>query len=101
MQKTPRKDVPVAAAAVVLLARSRWVSIAIMVTLIVSIALTVSARAATAVTIVELERFAALTAFDVAIAWAVAKALNREASRDAWLIRFPSEPAPRLVPAAA
>jgi Ion channel len=61
-----------AAAAVLLLARSRWVSIAITVTVIVSIALTISLRSGTAATIVELERFAALTAFDVAIAWAVA-----------------------------
>jgi Ion channel len=61
-----------AAAAVLLLARSRWVSIAIAVTVIVSIALTISLRSGAAATIVELERFAALTAFDVAIAWVVA-----------------------------
>jgi Ion channel len=61
-----------AAAAVILLAHSRWVSIAITVTLVVSVALTLSLRSGTAVSIVELERFAALTAFDVAIAWAVA-----------------------------
>jgi hypothetical protein len=59
------------AAAVILLAHNRWVSIAITATLIVSIALTVSLRSVTAVTVVELERFAAVTAFDVAIAWAV------------------------------
>jgi hypothetical protein len=61
-----------AAAAVILLAHNRWVSIAITVTLVVSIALTISVRSGTAATIVELERFAAVTAFDVAIAWAVA-----------------------------
>jgi Ion channel len=61
-----------AAAAVMLLSRNRWGSIAITVTFIISIALTVSLRNGTAATIVELERFAALTAFDVAIAWAVA-----------------------------
>jgi len=60
-----------AAAAVLLLAQNRWVSIAITVTLVVSIALTVSLRTGTVATIVELEHFAALTAFDVAIAWAV------------------------------
>ena len=60
----------VAAAAVMLLARNRWVSVAITVTLVVSIALTL--RAGTSLTVVELERFAALTAFDLAIAWAVA-----------------------------
>jgi hypothetical protein len=62
----------VAAAAVMLVARNRWVSIAITVTLVVSIGLTISLRSGSAATIVELERFAALTAFDVAIAWAVA-----------------------------
>jgi len=61
-----------AAAAVILLARNRWVSIAITVTLVASVALTISLRSGTAVSIVELERFAALTAFDVAIGWAVA-----------------------------
>jgi hypothetical protein len=61
-----------AAAAVILLAHSRWVSIAITVTFIVSLALTISLRSGAAVTIVELERFAAVTAFDVTIAWAVA-----------------------------
>jgi hypothetical protein len=60
-----------AAAAVMLLSHNRWVSIAITLTLVVSIALTISLRTGTAVTIVELERFAALTAFDVAVAWAV------------------------------
>jgi hypothetical protein len=60
-----------AAAAVVLLAHNRWVSITIAVTFVVSLALTISLRSAAA-TIVELERFAALTAFDIAIAWAVA-----------------------------
>ena len=60
-----------AAAAVMLLSRNRWVSIAITLTLVVSIALTIGLRTGTAATIVELERFAALTAFDVAIAWAV------------------------------
>jgi hypothetical protein len=62
-----------AAAAVLLLAQSRWVSMAITLTLIVSLALTVSVRTGTAANVVELERFAALTAFDVAIAWAVAR----------------------------
>jgi len=62
-----------AAAAVMLLARNRWGSIAISVTFIVSIAMAISLRSGTAATIVELEHFAALTAFDVAIAWAVAK----------------------------
>jgi Ion channel len=62
----------VAAAAVLLVARHRWVSIAIMVTLVVSLALTITLRSGAAATIVELERFAALTAFDLAIAWAVA-----------------------------
>ena len=61
-----------AAAAVILLSYSRWVSVAITATLVVSIALTVSLRSGSAATIVELQRFAALTAFDVAIAWAVA-----------------------------
>jgi hypothetical protein len=60
-----------AAAAVILLAHNRWISITIAVTFIVSLALTISLRSAAA-TIVELERFAALTAFDMAIAWAVA-----------------------------
>jgi Ion channel len=60
-----------AAAAVILLAHNRWISIAITVTLVVSIALTTSLRSGSAATIVELERFAAVTAFDVAIAWAV------------------------------
>jgi hypothetical protein len=61
-----------AAAAVLLLAQNRWVSIAITVTFAASIAMTVGLRSGSAATIVELERFAALTAFDVAIAWAVA-----------------------------
>jgi hypothetical protein len=61
-----------AAAAVMLLAHSRWVSIAITVTFVVSLALTLSLRSGSAVTLVELERFAAVTAFDVTIAWAVA-----------------------------
>jgi len=59
------------AAAVMLLAQNRWVSLAITLTLLISIALTVSVRSGTAITVVELERFAALTAFDLAIAWAV------------------------------
>jgi hypothetical protein len=62
-----------AAAAVILLARSRWVSIAIAATFVVSLALTLGVHSGPAATIVELERFAAVTAFDVAIAWAVAK----------------------------
>jgi Ion channel len=66
-----------AAAAVLLLAQSRWVAIAIGITLVVSIALTISLRTGPAATIVELERFAALTAFDVAIAWAVANVAFR------------------------
>ena len=61
-----------AAAAVMLLARNRWVSIAIMLTFFVSIGLTISLRSEAAATIVELEHFAALTAFDLAIAWVVA-----------------------------
>jgi Ion channel len=61
-----------AAAAVILLAHSRWVSIAITVTFAVSLALTLSLRSGSAVTLVELERCAAVTAFDVTIAWAVA-----------------------------
>jgi uncharacterized membrane protein len=61
-----------AAAAVILLSRSRWVSIAITATFVVSLALTISLRSGSAAIIVELERFAAVTAFDVAIAWAVA-----------------------------
>ena len=61
-----------AAAAVILLSQNRWVTIAITVTFVVSVALTISLRSGSAVTIVELERFAALTAFDLAIAWAVA-----------------------------
>jgi hypothetical protein len=61
-----------AAAAVILLAHNRWVSIAITLTFVVSLALTLSLRSGPAATIVELERFAAVTAFDVAIAWAVA-----------------------------
>jgi hypothetical protein len=61
-----------AAAAVMLLAHNRWVSLAITVTFVVSVALTISVRSGAAATIVELERFAALTAFDLAIAWAVA-----------------------------
>ena len=61
-----------AAAAVILLAHNRRVSITITVTLVLSIALTFGQRSGAAATIVELERFAALTAFDLAIAWAVA-----------------------------
>jgi hypothetical protein len=61
-----------AAAAVVLLSRSRWVSIAIAATFVVSLALTIGLRSDASATVVELERFAALTAFDLAIAWAVA-----------------------------
>jgi Ion channel len=61
-----------AAAAVVLLSRSRWVSMAIAATFVVSLALTVGLRSDASATVVELERFAALTAFDLAIAWAVA-----------------------------
>jgi Ion channel len=61
-----------AAAAVLLLSRSRWVSIAIVTTLLVSVALTVVLRSESAAIAVELERFAAVTAFDLAIAWAVA-----------------------------
>jgi hypothetical protein len=61
-----------AAAAVMWLAHTRWVSITITVTLAVSLALTIGARSENALTVVELERSAALTAFDVAIAWAVA-----------------------------
>ena len=60
-----------AAAAVILLAHNRWVSIAITVTFVVSLTLTISLRSGAMATIVELERFAAVTAFDVAIAWAV------------------------------
>jgi len=60
-----------AAAAVILLSRNRWVSIAIMTTFIVSAALTIGLRSDASVIVVELERFAALTAFDLAIAWAV------------------------------
>src|ERR1700677_1818688 len=62
----------VGATAVILLAHNKWVSIAITVTLVVSIALTISLRSGSAATIVELEPFAALTAFDLAVAWAVA-----------------------------
>jgi hypothetical protein len=61
-----------AAAAVLLLARSRWASIAITLTFLATLALTISVRSGAAATAVELERFAALTAFDLAIAWAVA-----------------------------
>ena len=61
-----------AAAAVMLLSHSRWVSIAISVTFIVSVALTVGLRSEASTIVVELERFVALTAFDFAIAWAVA-----------------------------
>ena len=47
-----------AAAAVILLAHNRWVSIAITLTLVVSIALTVSLRSGAAATIVELASWA-------------------------------------------
>src|ERR1700744_5786840 len=61
-----------AAAAVILLAHNRWLSIAITFTFVVSLALPISRHSGPAATIVELERFAAVTAFDVAVAWAVA-----------------------------
>ncbi len=61
-----------AGAAVLLLSHSRWVSIAISVTFIVSVALTITLRSEAGTIVVELERFVALTAFDLAIAWAVA-----------------------------
>jgi voltage-gated potassium channel Kch len=62
-----------AAAAVLLLARSRYVSMAIIVTFIASVLLSSMVKSSGAATIIELERFAALTAFDLAVAWAVAK----------------------------
>jgi hypothetical protein len=59
-----------AAAAVMLLARHRLVSAAITITFLVSVVLSISFQSAA--TTVALERCAALTAFDLAIAWAVA-----------------------------
>ena len=61
-----------AAAAVILLAHNRWVSLAISATFVISIVLTLSLRSDATAIAVELERYAALTAFDLAIAWAVA-----------------------------
>lgn len=61
-----------AATAVILLTQNWWASIAITATLIASIVLSISVRSGFAATAVELERFAALMAFDLAIAWAVA-----------------------------
>lgn len=61
-----------AAAAVMLLARHRLVAAAITVTFLVSVLLSISLRSSAAQTGVVLERCAALTAFDLAIAWAVA-----------------------------
>jgi hypothetical protein len=62
----------VAAAAVILLSHSRWVSIAISATFMVSVTLTIGLRSDASAIVVELQRFVALTAFDLAIAWAVA-----------------------------
>lgn len=61
-----------AAAAVMLLARNWLVSVIIAAALIASVLLSVVLRSGPAATAVELEQFAALTAFDLAIAWAVA-----------------------------
>jgi hypothetical protein len=61
-----------AAAAVMLLARHRLVSAAITVTFLVSVVLSISFQSSTAASTLALERCVALTAFDLAIAWAVA-----------------------------
>jgi hypothetical protein len=61
-----------AAAAVMLLARSRLVSAAITATFMVSVVLSLSFQSSSAAQTLALERCAALTAFDLAIAWAVA-----------------------------
>ena len=60
-----------AAAAVMLLARHRLVSAAITVTFLVSVVLSISFQSSTAASTLALERCVALTAFDLAIAWAV------------------------------
>ena len=60
-----------AAAAVMLLSRSRWAAVAITTTFIVSVVLTLGLRSDASAIVVELEHFVALTAFDLAIAWAV------------------------------
>ena len=61
-----------AAAAVMLLARHRLVSAAITITFFVSVVLSISFQSSSTASTVALERCAALTAFDLAIAWAVA-----------------------------
>jgi hypothetical protein len=61
-----------AAAAVMLLARNRLVSAAITATFVISVLASLSFQSSSALTTVALERCAALTAFDLAIAWAVA-----------------------------
>lgn len=61
-----------AAAAVMLLARNRLVSAAIAATFLVSVLLSLSFQTSYALRTVALRRCIALTAFDLAIAWAVA-----------------------------
>jgi hypothetical protein len=61
-----------AAAAMLLLSHSRWVAMTIAATFAVSLLLTLGFRSGDSANGAELERFAALTAFDLAIAWAVA-----------------------------
>ena len=65
--------VGLAATAVILLTRSRFVAISIIATFVLSAALTFSARRAGVATAVSLERIAATTAFDVVVGATVAK----------------------------
>jgi hypothetical protein len=62
-----------AAVAVMLVTRNWLVSTAIVLTLLASFVLSISFRSTEQVVIVSLGRIVALTAFDLAIAWAVAK----------------------------
>jgi hypothetical protein len=61
-----------AVVAVTLVTRNRLVSAAIVATLLASIALAISFRSGQYATVVDLGRIVALTAFDLAIGWAVA-----------------------------
>src|SRR5580658_6986001 len=62
-----------AAVAVILVTRNRFVSVAIVVTLLSSVLLSIGFRSAGDAVVVSLGRIVASTAFDLAIAWAVAK----------------------------
>ncbi len=64
--------VGLAAAAVILLTRNRLASVAILATFLLSLALSVGLRTGGAATAVAIERLAATTAFDLAVAAAVA-----------------------------